>query len=102
MVTVLRGLAGDMAWECANGALRARRNEDGIIAISLSSIIPEQPSRSGTRPKRLFSDMPQTFTINPSDLDFELPADLISQEPSQKRDDARLLVVNRQTQGFEH
>lgn len=35
-----------------------------------------------------------------SDFDYELPEELIAQEPSQARDQARLLVVDRQLQTF--
>jgi S-adenosylmethionine:tRNA ribosyltransferase-isomerase len=34
--------------------------------------------------------------------DYDLPANLIAQEPLTNRSDARLLVVDRQTQSFEH
>ena len=35
-----------------------------------------------------------------ADFDYELPEHLIAQEPSSKRDDSRLLVVNRQSGEF--
>ena len=35
-----------------------------------------------------------------SDFDYELPADLIAQTPLEKRDDSRMLVVDRQEQGW--
>ena len=35
-----------------------------------------------------------------SDFDYELPADLIAQTPLEKRDDSRMLVVNRQEQSW--
>ena len=34
--------------------------------------------------------------------DYHLPSDLIAQQPLEKRTDARLLVVNRQTQEIQH
>lgn len=37
-----------------------------------------------------------------NDFDYELPAELIAQYPSQKRDEARLLVVNRESGKTEH
>ncbi|MEW6171494.1 MAG: tRNA preQ1(34) S-adenosylmethionine ribosyltransferase-isomerase QueA [Bacillota bacterium] len=37
-----------------------------------------------------------------SDFDYELPAELIAQEPSPTRDTSRLLVVQRDREGFEH
>ena len=40
--------------------------------------------------------------MNVSDFDFELPAELIAQDPPAERGDSRLLVVHRQTGRFEH
>jgi len=37
-----------------------------------------------------------------SDFDFEFPKELIAQEPAEKRDHSRLMVLNRQTQSMEH
>ncbi|MCG3203471.1 MAG: S-adenosylmethionine:tRNA ribosyltransferase-isomerase [Elusimicrobia bacterium] len=37
------------------------------------------------------------FRIDPDTLDFQLPEDRIAQEPTLERDQARLLVLNRQT-----
>ncbi len=37
-----------------------------------------------------------------TDFDYELPKELIAQYPSQKRDEARLLVVNREKNTIEH
>ena len=37
-----------------------------------------------------------------TDFDYELPAELIAQYPSQKRDEARLLVVDRESGAAEH
>lgn len=37
-----------------------------------------------------------------SDFDYHLPEELIAQEPSVRREDARLLVVNRAAQSFAH
>lgn len=37
-----------------------------------------------------------------SELDYELPAELIAQEPAQPRDSARLMIVNRATGVIEH
>lgn len=40
--------------------------------------------------------------MNVSDFDYELPQELIAQHPSDKRDEARLLVLNREKQTIEH
>lgn len=40
--------------------------------------------------------------LNPKDLGFPLPEELIAQEPLSKRDQARLLVVNRKTGELKH
>ena len=37
-----------------------------------------------------------------TDFDYELPPELIAQYPSQKRDEARLLVVDRESGTTEH
>ena len=37
-----------------------------------------------------------------SDFDYELPGELIAQEPAERRDDSRLLVLDRETGGVEH
>ncbi|HQO76835.1 MAG TPA: S-adenosylmethionine:tRNA ribosyltransferase-isomerase, partial [Candidatus Saccharicenans sp.] len=37
-----------------------------------------------------------------SDYDFELPPELIAQEPLPNRDDSRMMVVNRQEKSFSH
>ena len=37
-----------------------------------------------------------------SELDYDLPEELIAQEPLAKRDDARLLVLDRKTKSIEH
>ena len=36
------------------------------------------------------------------DFDYELPKELIAQYPSTKREESRLMVLNRKTQGIEH
>jgi S-adenosylmethionine:tRNA ribosyltransferase-isomerase len=40
--------------------------------------------------------------MNVSDFDYELPEELIAQHPSEKRDESRLLVVNRATGEIRH
>lgn len=40
--------------------------------------------------------------MNIADFDYELPQELIAQHPSDKRDEARLLVLNRKKQSIEH
>lgn len=40
--------------------------------------------------------------MNVSDFDYELPEELIAQHPSEKRDESRLLVVNRTTGEIRH
>lgn len=42
------------------------------------------------------------FHINPRTLDFDLPENLIAQEPLRERDQARLLVLNRSNGKIEH
>ena len=37
-----------------------------------------------------------------ADFDYELPEELIAQHPNEKRDEARLLVLNRKDQTMEH
>src|SRR5690242_21527519 len=37
-----------------------------------------------------------------SDYDFDLPLDLIAQTPSEKRDESRLMVLNRASETIEH
>ncbi|HUO05409.1 MAG TPA: tRNA preQ1(34) S-adenosylmethionine ribosyltransferase-isomerase QueA [Candidatus Binataceae bacterium] len=37
-----------------------------------------------------------------SELDYDLPAELIAQEPLKRRDEARLLVTDRKSKSFEH
>jgi S-adenosylmethionine:tRNA ribosyltransferase-isomerase len=37
-----------------------------------------------------------------SELDYELPAELIAQQPLERREDARLLIVDRRSKKFEH
>ena len=40
--------------------------------------------------------------LNTSELDYELPAELIAQRPAERRDDSRLLVYDRATRAVEH
>ena len=40
--------------------------------------------------------------MNIADFDYELPEELIAQHPSDKRDEARLLVLNKEKQTVEH
>ena len=40
--------------------------------------------------------------MNISEFDYELPEELIAQHPSDKRDEARLLVLNKEKQTIEH
>ena len=37
-----------------------------------------------------------------SDLDYDLPEELIAQEPLARRDEARLLVLDRKSKSIEH
>ena len=37
-----------------------------------------------------------------SDFNFDLPAELLAEHPSEHRDDARLMVLHRKTQTIEH
>src|SRR5689334_7384760 len=37
-----------------------------------------------------------------ADYDFDLPLDLIAQSPSEKRDESRLMVLDRKTETIEH
>jgi S-adenosylmethionine:tRNA ribosyltransferase-isomerase len=46
--------------------------------------------------------MDSTLKINPSTLEFDLPDDLIAQEPLAERDKARLMVVNRKNDELLH
>ena len=40
--------------------------------------------------------------MNVADFDYELPEELIAQHPNEKRDEARLMVLNKNTQTIEH
>jgi S-adenosylmethionine:tRNA ribosyltransferase-isomerase len=40
--------------------------------------------------------------MKPSELDYDLPPELIAQEPLERRDQARLMVVNRKARTVEH
>ena len=40
--------------------------------------------------------------MNVSDFDYDLPEELIAQHPSEKRDESRLLVVNRESGEIKH
>ena len=40
--------------------------------------------------------------MNTSDFDYDLPPELIAQVPAERREDARMLVVNRAEQSWEH
>ncbi|MFN0117916.1 MAG: tRNA preQ1(34) S-adenosylmethionine ribosyltransferase-isomerase QueA [Elusimicrobiota bacterium] len=44
----------------------------------------------------------ENFHINPDTLDFDLPPELIAQEPLEKRDDARMMVLHRKSNQIEH
>jgi S-adenosylmethionine:tRNA ribosyltransferase-isomerase len=41
-------------------------------------------------------------TLSTSDFDYELPAELIAQWPAERREDARLLVLDRRTRAIAH
>lgn len=43
-----------------------------------------------------------TSALKTSDFDFHLPAELIAQRPLEKRDESRLMVVNRERGSIEH
>jgi S-adenosylmethionine:tRNA ribosyltransferase-isomerase len=45
---------------------------------------------------------PQAFVIDPVTLDFQLPDELIAQEPLHERDQARLMVVHKRDGDIEH
>ena len=47
-------------------------------------------------------DHGQITALKTSDFDFHLPADLIAQRPLERRDDSRLMVVDRKTDTIEH
>ena len=40
--------------------------------------------------------------MNVADFDYELPKELIAQHPSKARDEARLMVLDRNTKTIEH
>ncbi|MDD3604081.1 MAG: S-adenosylmethionine:tRNA ribosyltransferase-isomerase, partial [Kiritimatiellae bacterium] len=40
--------------------------------------------------------------MNTADFDYNLPAELIAQEPPPSREDARMMVVRRDTRTWEH
>jgi S-adenosylmethionine:tRNA ribosyltransferase-isomerase len=46
------------------------------------------------------TDHRQLLTLNISDFDYELPEDLIAQHPLERRDAARMLVLNRREQSL--
>ena len=41
-------------------------------------------------------------SVKTSDFDYELPVELIAQEPSLKRDESRLMVLDRNNGDIEH
>ena len=40
--------------------------------------------------------------MNVSDFDYELPEELIAQHPNEKRDESRLMILNKKEQKIEH
>ncbi len=44
----------------------------------------------------------QETTLELKDFEFDLPAELIAQEPLEKRDESRLFVIDRQDNSFKH
>ena len=40
--------------------------------------------------------------MNVAEFDYELPEELIAQHPNEKRDESRLMVLNREKQTIEH
>jgi S-adenosylmethionine:tRNA ribosyltransferase-isomerase len=55
------------------------------------------PRRRLARPARRSTDADTLSRLNVSDFDFDLPAELIAQEPPPERGQSRLLVLNRAT-----
>src|SRR5690348_7755285 len=47
-------------------------------------------------------DYGQITALKTSDFDFHLPADLIAQRPLDRRDESRMMVVDRRTGSIEH
>ena len=51
--------------------------------------------------KVIINEKPQT-QLKTSDFFYELPDELIAQHPAEKRDESRLLVIDRQSGELEH
>ena len=59
---------------------------------------PDRPASGGSRPRP--GDARQAASLRLEDLDYALPAELIAQHPPARREDARLLVLDRATGGI--
>src|SRR5439155_16916824 len=71
----------------------------GIMNRSGSpSRAPDRPASGGSRPRP--GDARQAASLRLEDLDYALPAELIAQHPPARREDARLLVLDRATGGI--
>src|SRR5271170_5776416 len=68
-----------------------RRRRRSFLGYQLSILSRPSADRNSVSPQMRLSE-----------LDYDLPEELIAQEPLARRDDARLLVLNRRRGTFEH